>query len=553
MRKYKFFLIALVFIVSVTFSIFSYENVNANGTYGKLQNGDAVYIEQVIEGNAFLVSKDNQQFLVKIVGIDTEGYNETIEILESFILSKKVYFTIADNIDQSDSRWNLGTLNYEGVDVGAFILEAGLGKVDNNTISYSDYTYGYDRNEQYAKDRGYYIWEDEYSDYVVILNAININTATQRELIENLDISSTLARNIHNYRKENPINHSLELKFVKGITREIYDDIKSKFVVTTNINTASIHELNTLTGISESDAREIERKRQESPITRSKFKNMNFIKDSEYEEIADFIYFEGNRSTIVAVYPKEVIININTASVDQIKTTGIRTSTARSINKHMTRNDYVYHNFKELQNLSDVTSAFSNSNNFKYFDNITFVTNINSASKNEIASLYGDFAEEYEKEIERIILNRPFNNYNDLLKYFPEDVHNVIKNVVVFEDSEQNYININTATKYQLMDLGIDEDDAYSISKQSDIKKYDRIRRDISKYSKNITLFTNVNEASENELKRLHNDFYGIILNKFIEYRDLQYFGSIEEVELFFIDIEQEKIFKEIEDYITVK
>ncbi len=550
MKKGRF--LALVITLSIFFTV-SLNNIFASSMYGTLENGESVFVEKVIEGNAFLVSKDGQEFLVKLIGIDTEGYDATIEILESFILSKEVTFNVSPNGYDLDDRWNYGTLRYLNTDIGSFILESGLGKVDLQSIDNTHLEHNYVNDQQFAQDRGYYIWEDELDDVYFVVDAININTASISQLQDDLDISNTLAKAIYYYKEENPINNHLELKFVDGVTVDIYEDIKNKFVVATNINTASFTQLVNLPGISEYDAKKIEQERINSHLNSSKLKNLGVLSESQFDDIIDFIYFDGVKNTIDSVYPRNKVVNINTASDTQINETGIRKSHAQSIVSQKNKHNFVYKNFLDLQKLSNLGNTFNKNNNYKYYDNLNFVTNINTASVNEIESLYGDLHSDFNLEISTLVKNRPYENYSEISQYFPSELHSLIENVVVFKDEDTNYININTATKSQLVSFGITENEARDIINHRPIKTYTALDDDIEEFASEITLFTNINIASYDELKYLDTHFDDSVIREVISYREKQPFGSLDEVEDLFEEIDETDLFEDIEDFITIK
>ncbi len=549
MKKSKY--LNLILLLVFTFTIVG--TVFANSMYRKLNNWDVVYIEEVIEGNSFLVSKDNNEYLVKLVGIDTEGYTETIETLEAFLLSKPVVFNTVQTKNTPNDRWNYGTLRYSNKDLGSFILESGLGKFDESNLNNPDLLYLYDKNENYAFNRGFNIWEDEYSDFKVVLNVININTASTIYMTKHLGISSKLAKAIQDYRKYNPINTPLELKFVNGMTSEVFHSFVDKVVVATNVNTASLLELQSLYGISESDAREIELERNKGYLSRTDFKDFKFVSTSDYEKNSDFIYFDGHKDTISTVYPKGIVVNTNTATSKQLREAGISSSNSSKLEKYSSQIPYVFHNFEELKDMGSLSNSFDNYNRYKYTDNISFVTNINRASESEIRSLYGEYEDEYETSINKLLKQRPFYSFSEISSLLPFESHSKLKDIIVFEDDQSNYININTASKGTLRELGFSTSEVDYIVKKRPFKTYDKLSDDLHEYASEITLVTNINEASREELKTLNSRFTGTLLDTFITYRDREYFGSLDEVEDFFTDLDEEELFEDIEDFITVK
>ncbi|MFV0441088.1 MAG: helix-hairpin-helix domain-containing protein [Lachnospirales bacterium] len=535
-----------IILVTICFILICSTYVYGKSSYISLSGGEEVYVKEVIDANAYLVTYSGNEALVKIQGIDVNGYDKAYETMKSMLTSQKVYYV--DGYYDGNDRWNYGNLTYNNKEIATFLIEMGLAKVDDMNLSSNDKKY-YNALEKIAEDNGYNMWESKDNYTVVSTNGININTASKSFLVDELKLSSNIASSIIEYRKYNPFNNVAELKFVPRVTKDIYDDIYKEVVVATNINTASLYELQSISSLSSSNIDKIAEAREKDELTKAEFYDLELFSNSKYAEIIDFVYFDGSKTTIDTVVPSNIVVNINMASSEQIEEIGLSSTTSPNIAKQMKDTNFIYHNFEELSKLSNVTSLTSSSNLYKYSDNISFVTNINEASENEIASLYGEYADEYANKVKELIANRPYTISSSLSGYFPSEIYDKVKDVIVFDD-ETDYLNINLSKDEALKKLGLSNSE---ISKIDDERKYSSLDSDLDRFANEITLYTNINNASKGELISISDDFDESFIYSLFSYREKENFGKLEEVEDFFDDNDKLDLYEDIEEFLTVQ
>ncbi|MFV0520363.1 MAG: helix-hairpin-helix domain-containing protein [Lachnospirales bacterium] len=537
-------------LIIVTFFLLNSNATAFGSTYIKLEEGQYVYVEDVIDANSFVVSVNGNEALVKILGTNINGYTDSKDFMESLLLSKEVYYK-SSNIDKGD-RWNYGDFVYNDNSIASYMLKNGLATVDEYGLS-SSVILSYQELEDSAKKNNYNYWERYDKETTVIsYDAININTATKAQIIDVLGVTDVVASNIIEYRKYNPFNNSEEIKFVEGVTSKIFNKIEGKFVVATNINTANSMALESISGISSAEATKIITNRSSSSYTETTFKDSGFLTSTEYSNAIPFIYYSGSVTSLEYSVPN-VVININTATVSQMTKAGLSSSDASSIYRYTDDNKYVYHNFMELSKISGVSSIFDEYNIYKYEDNINFVTNINNASKSEIASLYGDYADSYSTQIDTLYDKNNYTSFSQISEYFPSSLLSYLKKVIVFDDEETDYVNINTCSVSDLTEIGLSSSVAQSVLEDRNIYQYNRLYTDIEDYSDKISLYTNVNTASHNEIERLSSELSYSVISNFIDYRDDEYFGSLDEVREYFEDLDLEDVYEDFEDFITAR
>ena len=117
-----------------------------------------------------------------------------------------------------------------------------------------------------------------------------------------------------------------------------------------------------------------------------------------------------------------------------------------------------------------------------------------------------------------------------------------------------DYININTATRQALTQLGISNANAdLIIDAQGKMTDSRRIPVNLSRWDSQISLYTNINRASSRELYSLHTGMTEELVSAIIDYREYQIFGSNDEIEDFFLEMEQLAMFNQIRDFIVVR
>lgn len=556
---YKF----LSFILCVLIVISS-SKINAfSSDYGTVTGTTYATVTRVFDGETFEAQDvtSGEYYLVHMIGVDSKGYDDAYQFTYDRLMGKRVVLSLDENIASPNGRWNYCYVKQGGELINSEIIMLGYGEADistSDTYTYNDYL---DIQES-AENADVGMWTDDgiydsnhsnnsnnYSQY-----SININTASRSQLVDLEDVSSTLASNIISYRNKNPFNKVSDVKFVDGMTKDIYDENVKYMHVVTNINEAYEYELTTLNGISKSEAKDIIKYREDETgdINIDDLLDEDLLSDDEYDDNKHFITDEDEYRI---VYSKgKYSANINTASKKQLTVAGLSSSDAQGIIDILDEG-YTIKTIGELQFSDEVT--LSEDDLLQLLDNLKVFTDINYSSKSEIESLYGSDYDDYEDVIEDTIDNRYYDDYNELLDSISDSDFNKIDDYIYIDNNDTSYTNINTATYDELLDIGISSSDANAIikaRKNSPIEDYTQMPSsvDITEYNNNISLYTNINNTSINELQSLSEDITQNIAQKIINYTKDQPFGSLKEVYNFFNYINQKDIYYDIKDYIVL-
>lgn len=543
-RSLQIVSLLLVFCISLGITpVYATQYEKINGIY-------TMKVIKVIDGNSIIVQNNTNksESLVRLAGVDTEGYDKAYEFLNNLIYGQNVL--LVPSQVQPDDRWNYMYVNYNGYDVNGFMIESGYGKLDLATVDTTRLD-KYQSFENQTKNEKINIWDDGTVKYDESYNekTININTATSTQLRELDGITSSIASNIIKYRQVNPFNSKEEIKFVKGMTNSIYEDIKNNISVVTNVNRASSYEIATLEGISTNEANDIVKYRSKNGnLTEDILIKNGLMSNSEYSNNQGFVSFDNKRTIDIA--EPSTVVNINTASESQLKDAGLTSSRAKYYVDYRTDYKYIFRTMQELYTIE--SNKFSTTDIDKYSDNLIFMTNVNTATKTELMSLFGDGYSSYDKEINTIMNNRPYEDSSKLLNDIGSTAYNKISPYISI--AQTNIVNINTATVEQMNSVGINNDKAeklYDYTK--DIKTLKTIPYDVTGNRENISIYTNINTASAKELTSLSPNITSSFANTIINYRDDSVFGNLEEFEDFMRLKGMQTTYDDIKKYVTVK
>ncbi len=548
----------LAFILCFTF-VFSFFDTKAySSTYSTVTKNTYAVVTKVFDGETFEARDiNNNYYLVKMIGVDSKGYTDAYEYTYNRLMGKEVLLTLDTYVTSPVGRWNNCYVRQGGEVINTKLIALGYGSatVDNsNTYVYNEYQ----KIETDAKDDSLGMWdyvdygEDTTSKAVYNEDVININTASSSQLRSSLKgVDSSLASAIVSYRKYNPFNVITDIKFVEGMTKEIYDDNKDILHVVTNVDEAYEKELNSLKGISEEEADAIvDYRDKHNNITIEDLLDEGLITSDEYNDNKYFITDDDDDRIYHSV--NSFGANINTASQSQITKTGISDSDAKGIIK-IRDEGYSFKTVGELQKSTNVN--FTNSELRKLLDNIKVKTDINYSSQYELQSLFGISYGNYTDNVEDIIDGRYYNSIDKVSNYIPNAKYQDIKDFIYVKEATNEYVNINTATKAQLEEIGISGSTATKISEHSRIMRdYLELPNgvDLTSYDDSISLFTNINNTSKLELKSLSPDITDSFASEILDYADDQPFGSMEEVLEFFEENNMKDVYYDIEDYIVL-
>ncbi len=555
---HKKFLIMLILLCSVYV-------INILGSdYKTLNNNDTVLVIDVIDANALLVkTTTGEEALVRVLGIDASKTNEAKSYVENLIENQFITVKKDSMYPSLKGRWNYMHVYFNEaingrVSLGETLLNTGLAVIDGSTLT-NEIKVTYNNSEDLAKNQNYGIWYDDnayYNNYKSE-EAININTSTKSEITSMLkyvfgsDYSNYdyIESAIIDYRNENIFNTIDELKFVDDITKSDYDDLKYYFNVTTDLRTAGLRELQSLNHISESDAERIQKYMSENmKATFETLYDENIITKSEYNDNKAYISSTPDDERLLP--EPNYVVNVNTASVDQLKDTGISNSVAKQIVSARESSGFTFKNVTEIYEHGKISISRDYIN--EYEDNLTFVTNVNTATTNEIESLFGD---DYESVVVSTILsNRDFSDDADLKKVLSVDDYNKISKHIKFNNNNITYVNINTVNKSTLTELNFDEDAISWILKYQDrIDDMRDLDEEVLEYDNKFTIYTNINKATSTEILSLSNEISSTIANSIVRDASREMFAHIDELEDIFNSYGLEDEFDEFKDFIVFR
>ncbi|KAI4453829.1 glutamine-trna ligase [Holotrichia oblita] len=502
--------------------------------FAKLNGVAYAKVLEIVDGEAFVAAliPSNQPILIRMIGVDSEGSMVRLEIDVSY--------------RAQEERWNLAYVYKNNVLINSELLSTGYA-IFNTAHTDSSLFAVLQKSQTSAQSSKIGVWaEPEQVMGYYSGKGININTATSAQLSERLGISTSIANRIVSYRKENPFRTIKDIKFVNGFTKEMYDKTKYDMVVCTNINLAGEEELLTLAGLTESDVQRIIEYRDNERVTDiTVLYSEAVISRSKYNNNLPFISTETS-SSITATIPAETVVNINTATSSQLVWAGFSQNQADYIVEY--RTGYSYKTFEELNKIFTLSSSSIN----MLADNISLYTNINTAGTTELISLLGENGTN--SLAEDIVEARPFKNISALKEIISEPVYNNVLPYVFITEQEQSYININTASQQLLINLGLSTGDAATVaSSQPDMLTSKGIPSLMFDYDMKISLFTNINKASQQELMSLNSAMTSTVAGDIIAYRNDQPFGNMDEVYDFFESNELLFLYNRIKNFIVLR
>lgn len=537
-------IISSLLIISILISV----SVFGKNTEIKHSSISAKVLE-VLDTDALKVSLDitNEIAYIKLKGIKGNGYTAGYNYLTNLLMGEKITI-LKESKSYFDGKWNYVNVIFNGKNINNDLVSKGYAIVDKSQIRGSYYDQLIEsQNIAYSYNMG--LWESQSSYYSSISNSINpnyytknrvnINTASLSQLKTFLkNIPDNVAENIINYREKNPFNTIKEIKFVKGFTKELFQKNKNIMSVATNINTANEYELVTL-DFSSKEIDFLMELRNKAKIKDTKEIVNKVISSNKYSKIQYFISTYDTDEIYHTV--SSSVANINVSEKSYLQQAGLSYQEADEIINNR-KNGYTYKTLEELLKFENTYISEEDINKFE--DNLTIATNINTPNKEELISLLGSYDADK-------VFNKKLKDKEELTKYISSSKYEKIKNVVYIDNFRQDYININTASKDELLNLGFPESDVSKIIEKRPILNSNNLPMDISKLNEKISLYTNINTASINELSSLGLD--NIIINNIISYRLEQPFGSKEEIKIFFAQNNSQDIYSQIEKYIVAR
>lgn len=490
-----------------------------------LNNIQVAKVVRIIDGDSIVVrTGSNEVALVRLIGADAKGSNDALKYLTLVLLGEIVILQPDDSFE-NNNRWNFMYVYKDNLLINQEILSRGLANfTDHNNanlqINSLDTTSTIDKN--------------------ITSYSVNINTATSTQIRRILsEINSSIATNIVSYRERNPFNTVEEIKFVNGITSNILEKNAHIMRISTNINISTREELETL-GLSPREVdRIIDYRHKNSFNNISDLYTNNLISRSSFNRLENFISVVDVDKINISI--PDFVVNINTATENQIRKTGLTRAQTNNIIEN--RNKYSYKTLGELNKFS--RSPFTNDSINSFADNLTLRTDINNATLNEIESLVNSYNEAY-----LIYNNRPYSNIDEIKIYIDDDVYDNIKNFIFVDNDSSSFININTATYDELLNLGFTPVEAREIQNNRVINQGNRIPVNTVELDYRVSLYTNINMATKEELFSL--GFNSKMIDDIINYRDNQPFGNIRHLEDI-LNLSDRRILTRVREFIVFR
>jgi len=541
-------------VSSFCFTAFAAKNVIINGSVSanviKIIDGDAIEVR---------LQQSNDTALVKLIGVDAQGYDDAAAFLTEYLLGQTVVLSPDASITPYVGIWNNMYVTLNGENVNKLLIEKGYGVTNPSYMSASQFN-EYLTVQRTAKAGNIGIWENgvrengnntyfgniTYTGKLAYKNKhiVNINTATPEMLTEALNnVSGGVANAIVNYREKNPFNTIEEIKFVQGFSKELFDSNRQLLAVCTNVNYADEKELFSIGNITEEEVDDIidyRRKHTKIPSI-GVLKDEKLLSDNRYKKYKNFLSTYDKMK--IDITENENVVNVNTANHSQLVAAGLSSKDADKIIEFR-KNGYTYKTLGELAKIPGIGLSEQQVNEFE--DNLNTKTDINEATDYEMKSVFGNDAS-------KIIYKRKYVSASDVAEFLDYDKYSKIKNVIYVGSEEGEYINMNTATSAQLTEYGFSSDKARRLSSETNMKSPSDLPFEITENDRNASLYTNINKATAKELKSLNHGITDGIINEIISYREEQPFGTADEVLKFFNDRNFFSFYNAVSDILVVR
>ncbi len=553
----------LIAIFLCAMIVFTSSNVPVSAvSYGTVSENMYCVVTKVFDGESFEAKNvnNNTYYLVKMIGVDAKAYDDSFQYTYNRLMGKQVLLTLDRLVPSPVGRWNYCYVRENNEVVNTKLIAMGYGTANVNTSNNTIYNQ-YANIETDAKTGNVGMWSvsdvdgGTYSGVEYSEDCININTASQSQIVEKLvDVNTTIAQNIISFRRYRPFNKVSDIKFVDGMTKEIYDKNVDKMHVSTNVNKAYEYELSTLLKIDTEQAQDIFDfvEKKNNRVTIDDLLDEDLISDDEYQSNKYFMTDTDEDTIIYAL--SNSMANVNTATESQLTSAGLASSDANGI-IDIRDTGYTIKTLGELQYSDEVN--LTDEGIRKLLDNIKPFTDINYSSKSELTSLFGKGYSGMAYDVNEIIDGRNYSSIDKLNTIIPTEQYQKIKNFIYVDKYNTNYVNINTATMEQLVYIGIDANTAKLVvnrHKESRLNDYSDLPSNINlkQFDKSITLFTNINNSSTIELTSLSTNMSTAFAQTILDYTKKQPFGSKSEVKTFFEQNNKGSLYDEIDEFIVL-
>jgi len=542
MRKYcSFILIAIMIFGMLPKPVFARDFV-------RIPTPTTGIVTEILDVNAISVRLGNgDEALVRLIGISPGGSENALAFLTGQILGEMVFMS-REGILIDRGRWNYMHVSLGGQNISTILLAGGyavLYEPHSRIMIWPALTAAQDA----ARSNNLGIWAEGLMPIAPIHFGVrlNINTATVAQIVAQLELPWPLAQAIVTHRNTAVFQHVNDLVFVSGMTRAIFEEIRHRVTVSTNLNAAFIEELMTLTNINYTLANQIVSYRNINRIVNlDHLVRDNVLSQAIFNQNVPFMSID-NVERITFSRPG-YMANANTASAAQLQRAGMTAAQAT--------NTIDQRSHMPLRNLSDMRDlpGFGAAQIHNLSDNLRFMTNINLATRHEIESLFG--ANPFPAEVNAILANRPFTTLEQVGEHLLFARFNAIAPFIYLnERPADNIVNFNTASHAQLMAAGFTAAQASAISANNvQLRRpSDLTRFNLGANARLGTVLTNINRASIAEIQSLDPAMTLDIATRLIAYRNDQPFGTMAQLAQYFASINQQALFLRIERHIILR
>ena len=515
---------------------------------------------EVIESNVYrLLILDRQSPHVEVyglIGVKPNGNRQAYDYSVKKLLNQTVYLLEDSNIPAKNGVRFCYLYADLNISHNEDLIKQGLALADSDFKTAKAYL-TLTRSQESAKTQGLGIFD--YSDKKATERILNLNTASVDQIAMHFDIDSFQASAWHSRITENPINRMAELRALdkEFFTPEKIMEYTPQIHLRTNLQTALPYEITSLTGrISDSSKitdRILQYRLFHSLASEEDFKKLGLL-ESQRKALQPYLTYGEQYYEFFGAGTK--VVNINSADETQIiSALNVSSAQAAILVNYFKQSSYPLRNVEELfkpyfplnKELSSITALS---------DNIHLLTPINEAEETEIRSLFGKVnvgGYQLAGLIKDIMNKRPFRDQAALEKVIGKSYAAQIAKYIYFDTLPQtNLLNLNTAGKDKLAkELHLTTFQASQLRSQylnpSELPEF------LTKHASRITLYTNVNRASLEELMQLTPDMTQALAEDIVKARTGEGFYVLEDLRKVFEKHNRQDTFDKIQKFLILQ
>lgn len=556
----------IILVICISFIMTPFQRVIARRLNLESDTPRTAKVIEVIDGEVIRVMYYYSDFqmpeikIIKLLGIDTKGNQDAFEYTLTTLLGQVVFILEEDrpeypDINQLDISYGY-VYNQMSRSINEELLMQGYAVTDllfMDSLYYDDLR----QAEEVAieKELGFYATSDEST-----VAMFNINTASFNEMQQYLvDTSDEAINAIIAYRTYNMFESVEEVKFAhESLDHDWLEENRGIFNAITNINSANVYELASLFPDDADGLRLAEAIEQ--------YKVFNDVLDKDelkhIEEVTTFYYdiaaFIDTQPEDKYVNEDHKVANVNTCSVfDLMEATDLPELYATKLQTERSENDYYYKNVGEL--VVEGAALYSETA-YRFTDNLSALTNVNTANIFELTTLFGLFdglsTVDKEAMAQVIVDNRPYEEISDIESVIEPIYYSEIWQYLITGDQDRpksmnlNLTDVDTLDDYLGMSYS-DENKHELYLKDHTYVTPSNIQIYIKGKGRKISLFTDINTATEFELLNLNRNMSEDIVADILDFRRQEPITSLEEIQFIFADHNRSYLYLELKDFVV--